>query len=88
MESPNRTPATPIVDSEAMGAALNRVGLWMISGKKDKSADRKVAAATDVELLPNAWEIFEKAVDRVAKSPPQHRSAEKKQKTPEEPKKS
>jgi hypothetical protein len=32
----------------------------------------------DVELEPDAWQRFERAVDVVAKSPPQHRSAKPK----------
>jgi hypothetical protein len=30
-----------------------------------------------VELQPDAWQRFERAVDVVAKSPPQHRAAKK-----------
>jgi hypothetical protein len=30
----------------------------------------------DIELLPDAWARFERAVDVVAKSPPQHRKKE------------
>lgn len=30
------------------------------------------------ELLPDAWERFEHAVDRVAKSPPQHKQSTRK----------
>lgn len=37
----------------------------------------KAPAAPDstevVELAPNAWEQFERAVDQVLKSPPQHK---------------
>jgi hypothetical protein len=32
---------------------------------------------TKIELLPDAWARFERAVDVVAKSPPQHRKAKK-----------
>jgi hypothetical protein len=32
----------------------------------------------DIELAPDAWQRFERAVDVVAKSPPQHRAAQKK----------
>jgi len=36
-----------------------------------------------IELEPDAWQRFERAVDVVAKSPPQHRmAAKKKKKTP------
>jgi hypothetical protein len=31
----------------------------------------------EIELQPNAWERFERAVDVVAKSPPQHRTKPK-----------
>jgi hypothetical protein len=31
----------------------------------------------EVELLPDAWERFERAVGVVAKSPPQHRAGKK-----------
>jgi hypothetical protein len=31
----------------------------------------------EVELQPDAWQRFERAVDVVAKSPPQHRVAKK-----------
>jgi hypothetical protein len=30
-----------------------------------------------IELRPNAWERFERAVDVVARSPPQHKTREK-----------
>jgi len=33
----------------------------------------KSPASKDVELAPDAWSRFERAVDVVAKSPPQHR---------------
>jgi len=32
----------------------------------------------ELELEPDAWKRFERAVDVVAKSPPQHRSLKKK----------
>ena len=42
---------------------------------KDKpEQDKKAVRVDEVELVPDAWERFEKAVDKVAKSPPQHRS--------------
>jgi hypothetical protein len=31
-------------------------------------------SSKDIELQPDAWARFERAVDVVAKSPPQHRS--------------
>jgi hypothetical protein len=39
--------------------------------------------STEVELHPDAWERFERAVDTVAKAPPQHRAkgSAKKKKT-------
>jgi hypothetical protein len=42
-------------------------------GMTGKSDPRK-----DPELLPDAWSRFERAVDVVAKSPPQHRTKSKK----------
>ena len=36
--------------------------------------------ATQIELQPDAWQRFERAVDVVAKSPPQHRKAKAKKK--------
>lgn len=40
---------------------------------KDKpEQDKKVVCMNEVELVPDAWERFERAVDKVAKSPPQH----------------
>jgi hypothetical protein len=33
----------------------------------------------DIELIPDAWERFERAVDGVVKGGPQHRSASRKQ---------
>jgi hypothetical protein len=33
----------------------------------------KQRATKEIELRPDAWERFERAVDVVAKSPPQHR---------------
>jgi hypothetical protein len=32
----------------------------------------------EIELSPKAWALFERAVDVVAKSPPQHRVAKRK----------
>ena len=32
------------------------------------------ASPSDVEPLPDAWKRFEKAMDKVVKAPPQHRS--------------
>jgi hypothetical protein len=43
--------------------------------------------ASDIELHPDAWERFERAVDVVAKSPPQHRAAKKKAAKKNKPKK-
>jgi hypothetical protein len=41
-----------------------------------KSAPKKMK---EVELVPDAWQRFERAVDVVANSPPQHRTAKAKQ---------
>jgi hypothetical protein len=38
--------------------------------------------AKEIELHPDAWERFERAAGMVAKSPPQHRVAKKKKKSP------
>jgi hypothetical protein len=35
----------------------------------------------EVEFHPDAWERFERALDTVAKAPPQHRVAKKKKPT-------
>jgi hypothetical protein len=35
------------------------------------------SAKMEIELEPDAWSRFERAVDVVAKSPPQHRQAAK-----------
>jgi len=37
----------------------------------------KPDVAKKMELHPDAWERFERAIDTVAKSPPQHRTKEK-----------
>jgi hypothetical protein len=45
---------------------------------KDKKADKEKkpdSGPDTIELLPDAWERFEKALDRVAKSTPMHRTA-------------
>jgi hypothetical protein len=34
----------------------------------------------NVELQPDAWQRFERAIDMVAKSPPQHRTKSKRKK--------
>jgi hypothetical protein len=39
---------------------------------------KKPNAIKEIELEPDAWRRFERAVDVVAKSPPQHRVAKKK----------
>jgi hypothetical protein len=36
------------------------------------------SSEANVELHPDAWERFERAVSTVAKAPPQHRTAKKK----------
>jgi hypothetical protein len=41
---------------------------------------KKPDTIKDLELEPDAWERFERAVGVVAKSPPQHRKAAKKKK--------
>jgi hypothetical protein len=41
------------------------------------AAKPKAGTEKDVELHPDAWERFARAVDVVAKSPPQHRSKKK-----------
>jgi hypothetical protein len=40
-----------------------------------KEKSRMRAERGDVELVPDAWERFERAVDVLAKSPPQHKRA-------------
>jgi hypothetical protein len=40
----------------------------------------KTPSAKEIELQPDAWERFERAVKVVAKSPPQHRAAKPKAK--------
>lgn len=39
--------------------------------------ERSKPKAQEIELGPDAWQRFERAVDVVAKSPPQHRKAAK-----------
>ncbi len=39
---------------------------------------KRVKEVREVELEPDAWQRFERAVDVVSKSPPQHRVAKKK----------
>jgi hypothetical protein len=39
---------------------------------------KKPQAQKEIELEPDAWQRFERAVDVVSKSPPQHRVAKKK----------
>ena len=46
-----------------------------LKSKKDKS--RSAPDPQEIELHPDAWERFERAVDKVAKSPPQHRMAKR-----------
>jgi hypothetical protein len=52
--------------------------------KSPKAGKAKVPSESgqEIELLPDAWERFEKAVDRVAKSPPQPRTSKKDEKKP------
>jgi hypothetical protein len=38
---------------------------------------KKSDSTKDPELLPDAWSRFERAIDVVAKSPPQHRTKAK-----------
>jgi hypothetical protein len=44
----------------------------------DMLKNLKSTKQTTVELHPDAWQRFERAVGVVAKSPPQHRVAKKK----------
>jgi hypothetical protein len=39
----------------------------------------KRPSKSEIELHPDAWERFERAVGAVAKAPPQHRKTKKKQ---------
>jgi hypothetical protein len=39
---------------------------------------KKPQKEKEIELEPDAWQRFERAIDVVAKSPPQHRVAKKK----------
>jgi hypothetical protein len=34
---------------------------------------KKILAGSEIEFEPDAWRRFERAIDVVAKSPPQHR---------------
>jgi hypothetical protein len=43
---------------------------------------KKPQTQKEIELEPDAWQRFERAVDVVAKSPPQHRIAKKKKSVP------
>jgi hypothetical protein len=45
---------------------------------------KKSVSSKDIELEPDAWQRFERAVEVVAKSPPQHRkkAARKKARRP------
>jgi hypothetical protein len=40
--------------------------------------NRMRGAEPEIELVPDAWKRFERAVDVVAKSPPQHRPDKRK----------
>jgi hypothetical protein len=40
------------------------------------------APTKEIEIYPDAWSRFERAAEVVAKSPPQHRVAKKKKKSP------
>jgi len=52
------------------------VGKASKAGLRDMSA--KTRSTKQPEFSPHAWERFERAVDIVAKSPPQHRTKTKK----------
>jgi hypothetical protein len=45
----------------------------MAPAKKSPASKKR-----DIELAPDAWSRFERAIDVVAKSPPQHRAPKKK----------
>jgi hypothetical protein len=47
--------------------------------KTAKKSSRKMRD-NELEIAPDAWKRFEKAVDVVAKSPPQHRIGPKRKK--------
>jgi hypothetical protein len=47
---------------------------------------KKSEPGKESELHPNAWARFERAVDVVAKSPPQHRANTQKNRAPRKPK--
>lgn len=51
-------------------------------GHSDKKpTETPIDLSEPLELHPDAWERFERAVDKVAKSPPQHRTAKHPEKT-------
>jgi hypothetical protein len=47
------------------------------AGYDTEIAMKNRAKAGEIELAPDAWQCFERAVDVVAKSPPQHRRYKK-----------
>jgi len=47
----------------------------------------KIYPSKEMELHPDAWQRFERAAGVVAKTPPQHRVAKKKKKSPKKAKK-
>jgi hypothetical protein len=49
---------------------------------------KKSVSSNDIELHPDAMARFERAVDVVSKSPPQHRAAKKKKTAPKKTKRS
>ncbi len=54
------------------------------TGKIDMTkAPKKEPSLEDVELVPDAWPLFEKFVRDIAKSPPKHKTADTKPKPSE-----
>jgi hypothetical protein len=50
-------------------------------GEDTRNPGKRESAISEIELHADAWDRFEKAVDKVAKSPPQHRTAKHPEKT-------
>jgi hypothetical protein len=56
------------------------MGVRLVMEQSPFMGNPKKPEKPEVELEPDAWQRFERAVDVVAKSPPQHRVAKLKKK--------
>jgi hypothetical protein len=63
----------PVLHKDHVTADIFMLGLWGIEDKRKRK--RTTPDEEGIEFYPDAWERFERTVDRVVKAPPAHQTA-------------